>query len=196
MEGLVGSDPVMCQWATDTPLKGSDYQEIHRDTSPLFGDWTPEPPSYQLAVNFSLSDCTRLEDGPLEVARGTHRLTMEEGESMKARGDIQLEPVFMRAGDVLVRDVRGLHRGTPNKTETQRIMVVIGYSRHWLRRPEVSVIIPRSVHESFGHVAKRLLRFEPVVNDGDLGEYDGSEAYDSSALRKASGTSYKGKDNQ
>ena len=135
VRGLVGDDPVMCQWASDTPLKGSDYQEIHRDVYPLFGDWLPEPPSYQLAVNFPLSDCLTAANGPLEVARGTHRLAMGEGEALKDSGKVDLEPVFLSAGDVMVRDVRGLHRGTPNTTDTPRIMVVIGYSRHWLRRP-------------------------------------------------------------
>ncbi len=30
VEGLVGRDGVMCQLATDTPLQGSYYQEVHR----------------------------------------------------------------------------------------------------------------------------------------------------------------------
>src|SRR5690242_14089639 len=32
VEQLVGQDGVMCQLATDTPLLGSEYQEVHRDT--------------------------------------------------------------------------------------------------------------------------------------------------------------------
>ena len=36
VEKLVGEDFVMCQLATDTPLKGSAYQDIHRDAPPLF----------------------------------------------------------------------------------------------------------------------------------------------------------------
>ena len=36
VENLVGEDFVMCQLATDTPLFGSEYQEIHRDAPPLF----------------------------------------------------------------------------------------------------------------------------------------------------------------
>jgi hypothetical protein len=35
---LLGKDYVMVQLATDTPFKGSDYQETHRDHNPLFGD--------------------------------------------------------------------------------------------------------------------------------------------------------------
>src|SRR3569833_1466894 len=33
---LVGADGVMCQLATDTPVEGSDYQVLHRDTQLLF----------------------------------------------------------------------------------------------------------------------------------------------------------------
>jgi hypothetical protein len=47
------------------------------------------------------------------------------------RDEIALEPLLMPVGDVLVRAVRGLHRGTPTTTETPRQMVVIGYSRRW-----------------------------------------------------------------
>src|SRR4051812_1922257 len=36
VRGLVGQDAVMCQLATDTPLRGSDFQDIHRDAPPLF----------------------------------------------------------------------------------------------------------------------------------------------------------------
>ncbi len=36
MELLLGKDIVMPQLATDTPLKGSEYQDIHRDMPPIF----------------------------------------------------------------------------------------------------------------------------------------------------------------
>ena len=195
VEQMAGEDPVMCQWASDTPLKGSEYQEIHRDTAPLFEDdpeWTIEPPMYQLGVNFPLCDVLELAKGPVEIARGTHRLSLEESEKLKAEDRVNLEPVFMARGDLLIRDVRGLHRGTPNKTDEPRIMVVIGYSRKWFRRPEVSVVVPESVWTGLSSVSQRLLRFEPVVNDSMVGEYTGLEGYDSKALRKASGKSFKG----
>jgi hypothetical protein len=77
VEGLAGKDYVMCQLATDTPLKGSDYQELHRDAPPLFPEWEIETPCFQLAVNFPLVDVTP-EIGPFEVARGTHMVTKAE----------------------------------------------------------------------------------------------------------------------
>jgi hypothetical protein len=64
----------------------------------------------------------------------------------------------------MIRDVRGLHRGTPNRTATPRPMVVIGYSRKWLLRPEVSINIPRGVWENLSPTARQMLRFNRIVD--------------------------------
>lgn len=159
---LVGKDMVMCQLATDTPLLGSEYQDTHRDTLPLFPETGQETPPYQLAINFPLVDVT-LENGPIEIARGTHMMSKEEGMRRLESGEVKLEAVTMRIGDVMIRDVRGLHRGTPNYTSIPRPMVVIGYSRRWLYRPEVSINIPHAAWDKLSDRARNLLRFNPVV---------------------------------
>ena len=178
VELLAGEDPVMCQLATDTPLLGSNYQDIHRDTPPLFPETGQETPPFQLAVNFPLVDVT-IENGPFEVARGTHMMSKEEGLRRLAAGEISLEPIIMQLGDVIIRDVRGLHRGTPNHTENPRPMVVIGYSRRWLFRPEVSIRVPRAALEGLSERARRLLRFSRIVES--LDEETGTEIYQSFA---------------
>jgi len=160
---LVGEDAVLCQLATDTPLLGSDYQETHRDAKPLFPEEGIETPSFQLAVNFPLIDVSE-ENGPMEIARGTHRLPKHEALRKLETGEVRLEPIFMKRGDVLIRDVRGLHRGTPNRTNVPRPMVVLGYSRAWLFRPEVSIEVPAATLEKLSARARKLLRFNPVVD--------------------------------
>lgn len=162
VELLVGKDAVMCQLATDTPLLGSEYQDVHRDAPPLFPETDMETPPFQLAVNFPLVDVT-LENGPIEITRGTHMMSKAEGLHRMELGEIKLEPVTMQLGDVMIRDVRGLHRGTPNYTQIPRPMVVIGYSRRWLFRPEVSIHIPRAALDSLSERARHLLRFNPIV---------------------------------
>jgi ectoine hydroxylase-related dioxygenase (phytanoyl-CoA dioxygenase family) len=162
VENLVGADFTMVQLATDTPLRGSDYQEIHRDAPPLFPEIERETPSFQLAVNFPLVDVTE-ENGPFEVARGTHIVTKEEGLRLIESGTRPLEPICLARGDVMIRDVRGLHRGTPNKSDKPRPMVVIGYSRKWLFRPEVSINIPRAVLENLSPESRKMLRFNRVI---------------------------------
>lgn len=178
VERLVGQDAVMCQLATDTPLLGSEYQDVHRDAPPLFPETLEETPPFQLAVNFPLVDVT-LENGPVEIARGTHMMTKEQGARRIAGGEVKLAPVTMRLGDVMIRDVRGLHRGTPNRTQAPRPMVVIGYSRRWLFRPEVSIRIPRAAMGALSERARRLLRHNPVVEALE-GEPD-TEVYQSFA---------------
>lgn len=161
-ENLVGKDFVMCQLATDTPLKGSDYQDIHRDAPPLFPEIAEETPMFQLAVNFPLVDVTA-ENGPFEVARRTHNVRKEEGLQMIEAGATKIEQLLLKAGDVMIRDVRHLHRGTPNKTKVPRPMCVIGYSRRWLFRPEVSITIPKNVWEMLAPESKKMLRYNRVV---------------------------------
>jgi hypothetical protein len=57
-------------------------------------------------------------------------------------------------------------------------MVVLGYSRRWLFRPEVSIRVPRAVHEELSETGRLLLRFNPVVDELDDG---GEEVYQSFA---------------
>ncbi|WP_144107981.1 phytanoyl-CoA dioxygenase family protein [Paraburkholderia sp. BCC1886] len=168
VERVAGEDPVMCQLATDTPLRGSTYQDVHRDTPALF-DGLPETPSFQLAVNFPLCDVTA-ENGPFETTLGTHRMNSEDAMQAYLGGQIPLHAIPMELGDVMIRDVRALHRGTPNRTDAPRPMVVIGYSRSWYFRPEVHIDVPRDVYQQLGPRAQRLLRSMPqIASDGEAG---------------------------
>jgi ectoine hydroxylase-related dioxygenase (phytanoyl-CoA dioxygenase family) len=164
VERLVGSDAVLCQLATDTPLKGSQYQDLHRDAPPLFPEMVTETPPFQLAVNFPLVD-VNAANGPTEIAKGTHMIPKQEALRRLEAGEVQLTPVYMRAGDVMVRDVRGIHRGTPNTTDVPRPMVVLGYNRKWLFRPEVSIRVPRDALAALSPRARQLLRYNPIVQD-------------------------------
>jgi ectoine hydroxylase-related dioxygenase (phytanoyl-CoA dioxygenase family) len=173
VERVAGEDPVMCQLASDTPLMGSTFQDVHRDTPALF-DGEAETPSFQLAVNFPLCDVSS-ENGPFETTLGTHRMDKDLAMQAYERGEIPLQAIPMQLGDVMIRDVRALHRGTPNRTGEPRPMVVIGYSRSWYFRPEVHIDVPRDVHQSLSARGKRLLRHMPKVEDA--GALPNSENY-------------------
>lgn len=170
VERVAGAEPVLCQLASDTPLKGSDYQPWHADTPPLFPELNDnDTPSFQLAVNFPLCDVTD-ENGPFETTFGTHRMNRSEAVAGLQDGSIPVHSLKMALGDVMIRDVRAIHRGTPNGTDSPRPMVVLGYSRRWLNRPEVNIRIPRSGWEGLSPLGKQLLRNNPVVADANLRE--------------------------
>jgi hypothetical protein len=165
IERIAGPEPVMCQLASDTPIKGSDYQAWHADTPPLFPEWNNnDTPSFQIAVNFALCDVDD-DNGPFETTYGTHRMNKDEAMAALAAGKLQTHRLPMAMGDVMIRDVRAVHRGTPNHTDRPRPMVVIGYSRRWYYRPEVQIRIPQSSWDALSPVGRSLLRYNPVVPD-------------------------------
>ena len=98
------------------------------------------------------------------MAAGTHMLSKDEGMRRIETGEIPLEQVFLERGDVMIRDVRHIHRGTPNLSDTARPMVVIGYSRRWLHRPEVQIRVPVQVLKDLPERARRWLRLNPVFD--------------------------------
>ena len=150
----------LVQLAADTPERGSAYQEVHRDYRPLFTDQIVTP-LYALAVNFPLCDVTP-ENGPLEMERRTHVLPRDEGLAKVAAGELPLEQFTMKAGDVSVRTPLALHRGTPNRTDQMRPMVVLGYVMHWLHTPKVELSVPRAYYESLPPAQREMLRCEVV----------------------------------
>ena len=128
---ILGENICITYYGTDTPMKGSQHQRVHSDMPTLF----PEEPAHRhppslLSVRFSLVDMTP-ENGPFEVAEGTHHLSKAEAEERIDSGRLSLEPLFLKAGDVLITDPRTLHRGSPNRTDAPRPFIVIVHNRHW-----------------------------------------------------------------
>ncbi len=150
----------LVQLAADIPMQGSEYQDIHRDFRPLFSDQIVTP-LYALAVNFPLVEVTA-ENGPFEMARGTHVMPREEGLVKVRAGKIPMEQFYMQPGDVMVRSPLALHRGTPNRTPQPRPMVVMGYVMHWLHTQKVDLTLPREYYESLPSQTQDLLRCQMV----------------------------------
>ena len=65
-------------------------------------------------MNFPLVDVTD-ERGPMEWASGTHMLSKAEGLRQVETGEAPLQRAYLNRGDVMIRDVRHIHRGTPNR---------------------------------------------------------------------------------
>ena len=157
---LIGEDMVISEYSTDTPLDGSVHQQVHQDLGVLFHE-DPDfvhPPEI-IAVNFPFIDVTP-DRGPLEIARGTHRLPYSEAFKLVEEGGIPLEPVLLNRGDVLIRNPRCLHRGTPNTSDVARVVAVIGFNRWWLDRSRMvaSGQMPRETWSGFSAREKKMLR--------------------------------------
>lgn len=150
----------LVQLAADIPMQGSEYQEIHRDFRPLFTDQIVTP-LYALAVNFSLVEVTA-ENGPFEMARGTHVMPREEGLVKVRAGEMAMEQFYLQPGDVMVRSPLALHRGTPNRTPQPRPMIVMGYVMHWLHTHKVDLTLPREYYESLPSRTQELLRCQVI----------------------------------
>lgn len=170
VERLGGGDVVMPELASDTALPGAEHQLIHRDARQRSNDLTDLDPSqpFQFAVNFPLVEITR-EKAPLEIVPGTHAITDEEARELVKSGEAErrLVPLLMQVGDVMVRDVRTLHRGSPNTPGAPRPMIVVGYNRRLHQRPQLRIYIPKDEHARLSDRARRLLDLNPIVDSLD-----------------------------
>jgi ectoine hydroxylase-related dioxygenase (phytanoyl-CoA dioxygenase family) len=151
---------VLVQMGADVPLQGSDYQETHRDFRPLFSEDVVTP-LYAVAVNFPLVDVTT-ENGPFEMARGTHVLPRDVGLQKVASGEMRMEQFLLNKGDMMIRTPLALHRGTPNLTDQPRPMIVMGYVMHWLHTPKVDVTLPQAYYDSLPGSVQKMLRCNVV----------------------------------
>lgn len=157
---VLGPHHRLVQLASDTPVLGSEQQDMHRDFPPLFGEDHPTP-LYALAVNFPLCRVDG-DNGPFQMARGTHLLRRAEADEAVRTGRIPTESVHMELGDVMIRTPFQLHAGSPNRTARMRPMVVMGYVCDWLRTPNVELQVPRRYYDTLAPAQQRLLRCEVV----------------------------------
>jgi hypothetical protein len=142
------------QWGCDVPVRGSEYQSLHVDYQrPLFAE-APDLslPPYILIVSFGLVRIT-LENGPIEIAAGTHRMPRKEALRAAEAGEIGIQPI-------LIRHPWALHRGSPNTTDTPRGLASIRYTRRWYADSSREVeSIPRAVWESLTSGQQDMMRF-------------------------------------
>lgn len=161
VRAVMGERVIADQWGCDVPLRGSDYQGIHVDyRHPLFAEAPDLPlPVYVLIVNFGLVPITP-ENGPIEIAGGTHRMARKEALRAVEAGEMGMCPVPLEIGDVLIRHPWALHRGSPNNTDTPRALVTLRYVRHWYVDNSRDVrAIPSSVWELLTREQQCLMRF-------------------------------------
>lgn len=163
---MMGDRVVADQWGCDVPLQGSEYQNAHVDYQrPLFSEIPDlQLPAYMLVVSFGRVPVNR-ENGPIEIAPGTHRMPRKEAIEAVENGSIKMHTINLEIGDVLIRHPWALHRGTPNITDIPRALVTIRYVRHWYAYNSREVNpIPLAVLESLTVEQRNMMRF-PVASN-------------------------------
>jgi hypothetical protein len=158
VEATLGLDPLLLHYGTDTPSLGSQAQGAHSDLEPLFPETWIYTPAHVISVNIPFVDIDH-DNGPMEIARGTHLLPQDEAYRRLATGEVTLEPVLVERGDVIVRDPRTIHQGTPNRTAMPRPMAVLAYMRPWMRHEGFEPLaISPVLRGLLSERARRLLR--------------------------------------
>jgi ectoine hydroxylase-related dioxygenase (phytanoyl-CoA dioxygenase family) len=124
IKALLGSEPVAFLIASDTPYPGSGFQNIHQDF-PRFG----------LTVNIPLVDFTE-ENAPLEAWPGSHvrgesfhtgKVDLAAAEIKALAARVPGRRLLLKAGSILIRDQRMVHRGTANTGPSPRPCLSIWY---------------------------------------------------------------------
>jgi ectoine hydroxylase-related dioxygenase (phytanoyl-CoA dioxygenase family) len=163
---LLGEGFTCCLYNSNTALPGSTFQRVHRDTSPLFGSEVGIPtPTVGMVVNIPLVDFT-LENGSTEVWPGTHHIVDQPDET--ATLDDRVAPlassrVNVRAGSIVVRDLRVWHRGVPNTSAHRRTMLAIVYHRGFLGWQHPSMQVSESVYAAWPEETQRVFARVPRV---------------------------------
>ncbi len=170
IRAVLGDRVVADQWGCDVPVAGSAYQDWHIDfRRPLFEEAPALPlPAYMLLMSFGLTPIGP-DDGPIQIAPGTHRLHSLEAleqaaaalcTSTPGASPIPFQPVELNLGDVLIRHPWALHRGTPNLSLTPRALLTIRFVRRWYADDSREVhCIPAELWSSLTPNQRALLRF-------------------------------------
>ncbi|HCL31287.1 MAG TPA: phytanoyl-CoA dioxygenase [Candidatus Latescibacteria bacterium] len=164
VHALLGEDAVCAQFASDTPALGSIYQDWHADTTRNFSADGQLQPLTLIAANTSFVDITP-ENGPFEVSDGSHHIP--DAIEKLNNGELAFKPLMMKAGDVLVRDPRCIHRGTPNRTDMPRGVAVLGFDRagHERTGHMVENAIDPAFYSSLSEPEQRMYRKVPRKAD-------------------------------
>jgi ectoine hydroxylase-related dioxygenase (phytanoyl-CoA dioxygenase family) len=128
---ILGPEYQIVEVGFDIPFPGATLQPWHRDF--------PSPPETKdagrltsLAFNLTTVDTTD-EMGPFEVAPGTQWDRGDDfdheqfpAKSQYARYEARAQRKYPQVGDISARSALTVHRGTPNRSEVSRPVLVLG----------------------------------------------------------------------
>lgn len=165
---LLGIDYRCGYYHSNAAYPGSGVQPIHRDTAPLFAgvEMSVPHPVVSIVLNVPLCDFT-IENGSTEVWPGTHLMvdrTPTESRGLEERAAaLPSQRTNVRAGSVILRDLRLFHRGMPNHSDQVRAMLAIVYVRPF--QATAVLDIPQSSWSGWPERARHIFRNNHVIPD-------------------------------
>jgi ectoine hydroxylase-related dioxygenase (phytanoyl-CoA dioxygenase family) len=173
-EAILGPEYKIVEIGFDVPNPGAQYQPWHRDF--------PAPPETlvgrrlnSLAFNVTGVDVTE-DMGPFEVAPGTQWDDPSEFEhgmfppkSLYPRYEERVQQKMPKMGDISARSALTIHRGTPNRSDKSRPVLVLGVDAPDARNAErhdlqlTRRFFDTLPHELKDHLTYRLVdELEPI----------------------------------
>ena len=132
----------------------------HRDGNHLFPELPCVLPVSGIYVNIPFVDFLE-ENGATKIWPGSHLImdfppsdVQNLGERSKHLPALQ---AVMPMGSLILRDMRLWHVGMPNRTDTHRPMLDIGYTRIFPHASE-RLRVPQEIKQTWSESAKKLLR--------------------------------------
>lgn len=169
-------------YSGNTALPSAQRQPVHPDVGQLWPDLETATPAFALVVNVPMVDMAP-ENGSTELWPGSHLDTaMPTGRDIKVPEELlekrrriapPIQPT-VKAGSVLIRDIRLWHAGMPNRTERPRPMIAMIHWIGWWRDDE-RLTFPKGTEEFFAHPD---LRTNADFVDGPIDYIHHPQAYD------------------
>jgi hypothetical protein len=181
-QALMGKGVKLADYTGNTALPGERKQPVHPDIGHLWPNMEQATPPFAIVINVPVVDMDA-RNGSTEIWPGTHldtsKLIWEDikvpEEKLREREKIAppLQP-SVRAGSVVIRDMRLWHRGMPNFTDTPRPMIaLIHWARWWNNGAPLQ--FPKGTEEYFQHPD---LTVHAEFVDGLADHIQHGEAYD------------------
>ena len=136
---LLGKGVKNAFYSGNTAVKSEQRQPVHADTGHLWGGKTAATPPFALVVNVPMTNFFP-ENGSTEIWPGTHKdTTIALSDDIKIPAEAlerwrekttPIQPTI-RAGSVLIRDIRLWHAGMPNRTDSPRTMIAMIHTAGW-----------------------------------------------------------------
>ena len=181
-KSLLGTGLTNDFYSGNTNLPGSSGQPVHADEGQLWPNLPSAHPPARLVVNVPVVDMDE-KNGSTELWSGTHLDTTisAQMDSIRVPLDVlearrAVSPPYqpsVKAGSVLIRDIRVWHRGTPNYSDQPRPMIAMIHNISWWRG--ATMVFPKGVEEFLSHSD---LRSSAKFVDTPIDYLHRHEAYD------------------